>query len=121
MNIFLSIIIFIYTLNVQNNFEVLKTKSGREFKIFKGNDGKTIFFEFCIEKQKKNALLNYWFLILEDSKPFEGKPNIGTTDIQDNEIIRTKDGFTHLVTPNGASSEGVESNKLINAVRRVFF
>ena len=123
MNIFFSIIIFIYTLNVQNSFEVLKTKSGREFKIFKGNDGKTIFFEFCIEKQKKECLVELLVFDLRGVVTLlKENPNIGTTDIQDNgKIIRTKDGFTHLVTPNGASSEGVESDKLINAVRRVFF
>ena len=65
--------------------------------------------------------MNYWFLILEVVSLLKENPNIGTTYIQDNgKIIRTKDGFTHLVTPNGASSEGVESDKLINAVRRVF-
>ena len=109
MKIFLSIIIFIYTLNVQNSFEVLKTKSGREFKIFKGNDGKTIFFEFCIEKQKKECLVELLVFDLRGVVSLlKENPKIGTTDIQDNgKIIRTKDGFTHLVTPNGASSEGV--------------
>ena len=65
MNIFLSIIIFIYTLNVQNNFEVLKTKSGREFKIFKGNDGKTIFLNSAL-KNKKRMLVELLVLILEE-------------------------------------------------------
>ena len=80
------------------------------------------FLNSALKNKKKECLIELLVFDLRGSKPFEGKPNIGTTEIQDNgKIIRTKDGFIHLVTPNGASSEGVESNKLINAVRRVFF
>ena len=98
MNIFLSIIIFIYTLNVQNNFEVLKTKSGREFKIFKGNDAKTIFFEFCIEKQKKECLVELLVFDLRGMESLEN-PNIGTTDIKITERLLELKMDSHTLLP----------------------
>ena len=81
------------------------------------------FLNSALKNKKKECLVELLVFDLRGVVSLlKENPNIGTTDIQDNgKIIRTKDGFTHLVTPNGASSEGVESNKLINAVRRVFF
>ena len=57
MIIYLSLIIFFNTLIFQERFKVLKTDADRELKIFKGNDGKTLFFEFCNKEQKNECLL----------------------------------------------------------------
>ena len=59
MFIYLSLIIFFNTLTFQERFKVLKTDTDRELKIFKGNDGKTLFLSFVIKNKKMNVYLKY--------------------------------------------------------------
>ena len=123
MIIYLSLIIFLNTLTLQQPFMILKTDSDRELKIFKGNDGKTLFFEFCNKGQKNECLLEVLVFDLRGVVSLLAKsPNVGTTEIKENgKITRTKTGFTYLITPNGISSEAIKSDLLTKAVREVFF
>jgi len=123
MIIYLSLIIFLNTLTLQQPFRVLKTDSDRELKIFKGNDGKTLFFEFCDKEQKNECLLELLVFDLRGVVSILSKsPNKGETEIKDNgKIIRTEKGFTYLVTQEGVSSEAIQSEELIKAIREIFF
>ena len=123
MLIYLSLIIFFNTLTFQERFKVLKTDTDRELKIFKGNDGKTLFFEFCNKEQKNKCLLEVLVFDLRGVVSILSKsPNMGTTEIKDNgKIIRTETGFTYLITQEGISSEAIKSEELINAIREIFF
>tara|TARA_A100001011_G_scaffold152934_1_gene161391 strand:- start:1407 stop:1778 length:372 start_codon:yes stop_codon:yes gene_type:complete len=123
MFIYLSLIIFFNTLTFQERFKVLKTDTDRELKIFKGNDGKTLFFEFCNKEQKNKCLLEVLVFDLRGVVSILSKsPNMGTTEIKDNgKIIRTETGFTYLITQEGISSEAIKSEELINAIREIFF
>lgn len=123
MIIYLSLIIFLNTLTLQQPFKILKTDSDRELKIFKGNDGKTLFFEFCNKDQKNECVLEVLVFDLRGVVSILAKsPNMGTTEIKDNgKIIRTETGFTYLITQEGISSEGIKSDELIKAIREIFF
>ena len=123
MIIYLSLIIFFNTLIFQERFKVLKTAADRELKIFKGNDGKTLFFEFCNKEQKNECLLEVLVFDLRGVVSILAKyPKMGTTEIKDNgKIIRTETGFTHLITQEGISSEAIKSDELIKAIREIFF
>ena len=123
MIIYLSLLIFFNTLTFQERFKVLKTDSDREIKIFKGNDGKTLFFEFCNKEQKNECLLEVLVFDLRGVVSILAKsPNMGTTEIKDNgKIIRTETGFTYLITPGGISSEAIKSDELVIAIREIFF
>ena len=123
MIIYLSIIIFFNTLIFQERFKVLKTDADRELKIFKGNDDKTLFFEFCNKEQKNECLLEVLVFDLRGVVSILAKsPNMGTTEIKDNgKIIRTETGFTYLITQEGISSEAIKSDELIKAIREIFF
>jgi hypothetical protein len=123
MVIYLSLIIFLNTLTLQQPIKILKTDSDRELKIFKGNDGKTLFFEFCNKEQKNECLLEVLVFDLRGVVSVLAKsPNVGTTEIKENgKITRTKTGFTYLITPKGISSEAIKSDLLTNAVREIFF
>ena len=123
MIIYLSLIIFLNTLTLQQSFKILKTDSDRELKIFKGNDGKTLFFEFCNKEQKNECILEVLVFDLRGVVSVLAKsPNVGTTEIKENgKITRTKTGFTYLITPNGISSEAIKSDLLTKAVREIFF
>ena len=123
MIIYLSLIIFLNTLTLQQPFKILKTDSDRELKIFKGNDGKTLFFEFCNKEQKNECLLEVLVFDLRGVVSVLAKsPNVGTTEIKENgKITRTKTGFTYLITPKGISSEAIKSDLLTKAVREIFF
>ena len=123
MIIYLSLIIFFNTLIFQERFKVLKTDADRELKIFKGNDDKTLFFEFCNKEQKNECLLEVLVFDLRGVVSILAKsPNMGTTEIKDNgKIIRTETGFTYLVTQEGISSEAIKSDELIKAIREIFF
>ena len=123
MIIYLSLIIFLNNLTLQQPFKILKTDSDRELKIFKGNDGKTLFFEFCNKEQKNECLLEVLVFDLRGVVSLLAKsPNVGTTEIKENgKITRTKTGFTYLITPNGISSEAIKSELLTKAVREIFF
>ena len=123
MIIYLSLIIFFNTLIFQERFKVLKTAADRELKIFKGNDGKTLFFEFCNKERKNECLLEVLVFDLRGVVSLLAKsPNVGTTEIKENgKITRTKTGFTYLITPNGISSEAIKSDLLTKAVREIFF
>ena len=123
MIIYLSLITFLNTLTLQQPFKILKTDSDRELKIFKGNDGKTLFFEFCNKEQKNECLLEVLVFDLRGVVSLLAKsPNVGTTEIKENgKITRTKTGFTYLITPKGISSEAIKSDLLTKAVREIFF
>ena len=123
MIIYLSLIIFFNTLIFQERFKVLKTDADRELKIFKGNDDKTLFFEFCNKEQKNECLLEVLVFDLRGVVSILAKsPNMGTTEIKDNgKIIRTETGFTYLITPEGISSEAIKSDELIKGIREIFF
>ena len=123
MLIYLSLIIFFNTLTFQERYKVLKTYGDRELKIFKGNDGKTLFFEFCNKEQKNECLLEVLVFDLRGVVSILSKsPNMGTTEIKDNgKIIRTETGFTYLITQEGISSEAIKSDELIKAIREIFF
>ena len=123
MIIYLSLIIFFNTLIFQERFKVLKTDADRELKIFKGNDDKTLFFEFCNKEQKNECLLEVLVFDLRGVVSILAKsPNMGTTEIKDNgKIIRTETGFTYLITQEGISSEAIKSDELIKAIREIFF
>jgi hypothetical protein len=123
MIIYLSLIIFLNTLTLQQPFKILKTDSDRELKIFKGNDGKTLFFEFCNKEQKNECLLEVLVFDLRGVVSILAKsPNMGTTEIKDNgKILRTETGFTYLITQEGISSEAIKSDELIKAIREIFF
>ena len=123
MIIYLSLIIFFNTLIFQERFKVLKTAADRELKIFKGNDGKTLFFEFCNKEQKNECLLKVLVFYLRGVVSILAKsPNMGTTEIKDNgKIIRTETGFTYLITQEGISSEAIKSDELIKAIREILF
>ena len=123
MIIYLSLIIFLNNLTLQQPFKILKTDSDRELKIFKGNDGKTLFFEFCNKERKNECLLEVLVFDLRGVVSLLAKsPNVGTTKIKENgKITRTKTGFTYLITPNGISSEAIKSDLLTKAVREIFF
>ena len=123
MIIYLSLIIFFNTLTFQELHMVLKTDGDRELKIFKGNDSKTLFFEFCNKDQKNECLLEVLVFDLRGVVSILAKsPNMGTTEIKDNgKIIRTETGFTYLITQEGISSEGIKSDELIKAIREIFF
>ena len=123
MIIYLSLIIFFNTLIFQQRFKVLKTDADRELKIFKGNDDKTLFFEFCNKEQKNECLLEVLVFDLRGVVSILAKsPNMGTTEIKDNgKIIRTETGFTYLITQEGISSEAINSDELIKAIREIFF
>ena len=123
MIIYLSLIIFFNTLIFQERFKVLKTDADRELKIFKGNDDKTLFFEFCNKEQKNECLLEVLVFDLRGVVSILAKsPNMGTTEIKDNgKIIRTETGFTYLITQEGISSEAINSDELIKAIREIFF
>ena len=52
----------------------------RELKIFKGNDGKTLFFEFCNKDQKNECVLEVLVFDLRGVVSILAKsPNMGTT------------------------------------------
>ena len=123
MIIYLTLIIFFNTLIFQERFKVLKTDADRELKIFKGNDDKTLFFEFCNKEQKNECLLEVLVFDLRGVVSILAKsPNMGTTEIKDNgKIIRTETGFTYLITQEGISSEAIKSDELIKAIREIFF
>ena len=123
MIIYLSLIIFFNTLIFQERFKVLKTDADRELKIFKGNDDKTLFFEFCNKEQKNECLLEVLVFDLRGVVSILAKsPNMGTTEIKDNgKILRTETGFTYLITQEGISSEAIKSDELIKAIREIFF
>ena len=123
MIIYLSLIIFLNTLTLQQPFKILKTDSDRELKIFKGNDGKTLFFEFCKKEQKNECILEVLVFDLRGVVSLLAKsPNVGTTEIKGNgKITRTETGFTYLITQEGISSEGIKSDELIKAIREIFF
>ena len=123
MLIYLSLIIFFNTLIFQQRFKVLKTDADRELKIFKGNDDKTLFFEFCNKEQKNECLLEVLVFDLRGVVTILAKsPNMGTTEIKDNgKILRTETGFTYLITQEGISSEAIKSDELIKAIREIFF
>ena len=123
MLIYLSLIIFFNTLIFQERFKVLKTDADRELKILKGNDGNTLFFEFCNKEQKNECLLEVLVFDLRGVVSILAKsPNMGTTEIKDNgKIIRTETGFTYLITQEGISSEAIKSDELIKAIREIFF
>jgi len=123
MIIYLSLIIFLNTLTLQQPYKILKTDTDRELKIFKGNDGKTIFFEFCNKEQKNECLPEVLVFDLRGVVSILSKsPNMGTTEVKDNgKIIRTETGFTYLITQEGISSEAIKSDELINAIREIFF
>ena len=123
MIIYLSLIIFFNTLIFQQRFKVLKTDADRELKIFKGNDDKTLFFEFCNKEQKNECLLEVLVFDLRGVVSILAKsPNMGTTEIKDNgKILRTETGFTYLITQEGISSEAIKSDELIKAIREIFF
>ena len=123
MLIYLSLIIFFNTLIFQQRFKVLKTDADRELKIFKGNDDKTLFFEFCNKEQKNECLLEVLVFDLRGVVSILAKsPNMGTTEIKDNgKILRTETGFTYLITQEGISSEAIKSDELIKAIREIFF
>ena len=123
MLIYLSLIIFFNTLMFQERFKVLKTDADRELRIFKGNEGKTLFFEFCNKDQKNECLLEVLVFDLRGVVSILAKsPNMGTTEIKDNgKIIRTETGFTYLITQEGISSEAIKSDELIKAIREIFF
>ena len=123
MIIYLSLIIFFNTLIFQERFKVLKTDADRELKIFKGNDDKTLFFECCNKEQKNECLLEVLVFDLRGVVSILAKsPNMGSTEIKDNgKIIRTETGFTYLITQEGISSEAINSDELIKAIREIFF
>ena len=123
MLIYLSLIIFFNTLMFQERFKVLKTDADRELRIFKGNDGKKLFFEFCNKEQKNECFLEVLVFDLRGVVSILAKsPKMGTTEIKDNgKIIRTETGFTYLITQEGISSEAIKSDELIKAIREIFF
>ena len=123
MLIYLSLIIFFNTLIFQERFKVLKTDADRELRIFKGNDGKKLFFEFCNKEQKNECFLEVLVFDLRGVVSILAKsPNMGTTEIKDNgKILRTDTGFIYLITQEGISSEAIKSDELIKAIREIFF
>tara|TARA_B100000953_G_scaffold295494_1_gene286774 strand:+ start:452 stop:844 length:393 start_codon:yes stop_codon:yes gene_type:complete len=107
----------------QKDISIIKTINDRDFKIYKGNSGTDLFFEFCNRKiLDKCVSQTISFDLRGIVSLLSDKTEFGEVKINGNgTIIREENGTTLLKSINGIVSDSVDGNKLKEVVRRVFF